>query len=149
MANKFMRGPIPGQSLTDAPGSSMAKKPPMFVHEPDALNFMWNKVLSNPKTVTQIMTFLKAGLTVIEITNTLLYAGCASSKWTLDLAFLMYQEVAWQIEALAKIRKIRYTFKPIDETYNQFLIQYQDYIKEPEETPVEKAASAIFSGLKV
>lgn len=148
-SNKAFDAPIPGQSLTKMPGSSPMEKPPQFVDEQKALDYFWNSLLEDPKTVTKLMVFLKGGMAVTEIVNTLLFVGVSAGKWSLDLAFLMYQEVAWMIEALAKIRKIKYTFKRIDPEYADFLYEYKDYIKKPEDEPIEQATKGLFSGLKV
>lgn len=140
--------PLPGQSLTKMPGSTAMEKPPQFVKEEEALDYFWNVILENPKTVTKLMVLLKGGLAVTEIVNTLLFTGVAAGKWNLDLAFLMYQEVSWMIEALAKVRNIKYTFKRINPEYANFLYQYKDYITAPEDEPIEQATKSLFSGLK-
>lgn len=140
----FHDAPIPGQSLTQAPGASPMTKPSQFAEEHKALDYVWNVILSDPKTVIQMMVFLKRGMTITEIVNTLLWGGVAAGKWSLDIGFLMYQEVCWMIEALAKIRKIKYSLKRPDPKYQQFLLKYQDYIKDPSDTPVEQVVNKAF-----
>jgi len=137
----MMDAPIPGQSLTAAPGSSPMEKPPQFAEEHKALDYVWNVILTNQQTVTQLMVFLKKGATITELVNTFLWGGVAAGKWSLDLAFLMYQEVSWMFEALAMIRKIKYKFKRLDPKYADFLLKYQDYIKAPDDTPIEQAVN--------
>lgn len=147
---KIMDGPIPGQSLTKPPGSYAHEKPPQFTEEQKALEYVFNDVLGNKKNITKFMVLIKGGLAVTEITNTFLYGGIMAGKWSLDLAFLMYQEVAWMFAAYAKIWGIKYTFKKADPDYEDFLMQYQDYITQPtDDEPVEKAVNSLFSGLGI
>lgn len=140
--------PVAGASLTKQPGSSpWLSSPPQFHDEMAALNYMWNVALKDPKTITKIVVFLKGGVSVTEIVNTFLFTGMAGNKWSPDLALLMYQEVAWMIEAVAKTAKVKYTFKKMDPSYAQFLIKYKDYLQEPTATPIEQTAKRIFGNI--
>jgi PhoPQ-activated pathogenicity-related protein len=137
--------PIPGASLTKTPGGAPWQSPPQFTDEDEALHYIWEVVFQKPEAVVPFMVFLKKGIAVTEIVNTFLFAGVAASKWTLDLAMLMYQEVAWMICALAKIRGIKYTFKRLQPSYADFLVEYKDYIAEPAKEPVKAATTKMFA----
>lgn len=147
---KIMDAPIPGQSLTKPPGSYAHEKPPQFTDEQEALEYVFNVVLRRKEVVIQFMTLLKGGLTVTELTNTFLYGGLMAGKWSVDLAFLMYQEVSWMFAAYAKLYGIKYKYKRPDLKYEEFLLKYQDYIAQPtDDEPVEKQVNKIFSGLGI
>jgi hypothetical protein len=140
--------PIPGASLTKTPGSSpWNSSPPQFTDMHKALSYTWNVVLKDPDAVMQILTFLKGGVAITELVNTFLFAGVAGSKWSLDLALLMYQTFAHQIETIAKMHKVEYTFKRVNPTTAKFIIDYKTYLKEPETEPVKAEAKSLFGGL--
>jgi hypothetical protein len=149
---KIMDAPIPGQSLTAAPGAYAHEKPPQFVDEDKALDYVFNVVLDpvkKKKTIVQLMTLIKGGVTVTELTNTFLYGGVMAGKWTIDLAFLMYQEVSWMFASYAKVYGVKYKFKKENPEYGQFLIDYQDYIISPNDDKEEIVVNKIFSGLGI
>lgn len=152
MSNQFQAdnafsAPIPGASLTKQPGSSPWQSPPQFTDEDKALHYIWDEVFQKPEAVIPFMVFLKKGFSVTEIVNTFLFTGIAANKWSLDLALLMYQEVAWMICTLAKFRGIKYTFKRTEPTYAKFLTDYKEYVSEPASEPVKKEAKSLFQGI--
>ncbi len=114
--------PIPGQSLTQAPGSSPIEHPPLFVHLDDALEYMWDK-LHKKKALIQLEGLLKSGVPAEALARTMLYQGMCDSKWTVDLALLMFQTVIWQIEAIAKLKGMKIKSFNEDKDYNTFMVQ--------------------------
>lgn len=137
--------PIPGASLTKTPNSAPWQQAPQFTDLHEALTYMWNTVFKDPDTVMQVAVFLKGGVAVTEIVNTFLFAGVAGSKWSLDLALLMYQTVCHQIEVIAKIRGIKYTFKRVNPKTATFVKEYGHYLDEPAKEPLKKAATKMFA----
>lgn len=113
--------PIPGQSLTQPVGGSRVEHPPQFVHLDDALNFTWD-MLHKPKVLLKMMGLLKAGASVESIVSTSLFRGISEGKWTVDLALLMYQTVVWQVESIAKLKRIDYRTFNDDRKHNQAML---------------------------
>lgn len=142
--------PIPGQSLTTLPGSSPMQHPPQFPNLNDALEYVWDK-FTNPKHATRIILLLKSGVPVEYIVNTVLFQGVATGSWTVDVALLMYQVVYWQIESIAKLKKIKYKGKNPDVKQNDFLSQFTDMLNKPNESvpdPTAPSTPSIFKGLQ-
>jgi hypothetical protein len=134
--------PIPGQSLTKPQGSYKFEKPPQFLEEETALEWVWGKLLSQD-SIPRIKVLLKNDISVVEMAQTLLYAGAMEGKWTIDLAYLMMQEVTWMIEAIAKRSGVKeYTYKKPKETYKNFISEYAEYLSEPDEEQ-EKATKVV------
>jgi len=104
--NGVMDAPIPGQSLTQTPGASPNEHPPQFVNLDDALDYVWDR-FHKPKALIQLIGYLKAGIPVEVIARTVLYQGLLKNNWNVDLSLLMLQTVIWQIEAIAKLKKIK------------------------------------------
>lgn len=142
--------PIPGAGLTKTPNSAPWQAPAQFTDMHKALTFTWNVILKDTDTVMQIVTFLKHGVAIVEIVNTFLFAGVAGGKWSLDLALLMYQTFAHQIETVARMHGVKdYTFKRINPKTSQFMQEYKQYLQEPLTQPVKQEAtkSLIATGL--
>jgi hypothetical protein len=106
MQNGVPSAPIPGQGLTQPVGASPNQHPPQFVQLDDALNFTWKR-LHNKKSLTQLILMLKTGMPVEVYARTIIYQGLLQNRWTPTLALLMVQTVIWQIEAIAKLKKIK------------------------------------------
>lgn len=106
MENGVFSAPIPGQGLTQPVGASPNQHPPQFVHLDDALNFVWKR-LHNKQQLVKLVGFLKAGAPVEVLARTTIYHGLLQNRWTPTLALLMLQTVIWQIEAIAKLKKIK------------------------------------------
>lgn len=126
--NQVFDAPIPGQSLTQAPGASPIEHPPVFVHLDDALEYVWDQ-LHTKKALVQLQGLMKSGVPAEAMARTILYKGLMSSKWTVDLALLMFQTVIWQIEAIAKLKGIKIETFNEDKQYNTFMVQ-MDYLQQ-------------------
>ena len=137
--------PIPGQSLTKTPGSFKFERPAQYVEEDKALEWVWSKLVTK-EAIMHIKVLLQNGISVVEMAQTLLYAGIADGRWSLDLAFQMMQETTWMIEAIAKKTGVeKYTYKKEKPQVKKFIGEYADFLAAP--TKEEKKISNAFSGL--
>jgi hypothetical protein len=137
--------PIPGQSLTKPPGATKWEKPPQFIEEQEALEWLWGKLLL-PEGVGNIIVLLKNGVSVFEMASTLLYAGIADGRWSLDLAYQMMQETTWMIEAIANKSGVKeYEYKKPKASLKKFVGEYAEFLAEP--TKEEKKITNVFTGL--
>lgn len=141
----MFNAPVAGASLTGTPNAAPWEQPPQFTDLHEALLYMWNTVFKDAATVMQILAFLKKGIAVTEIVNTFLFAGVAGGKWSLDLAMLMYPTVCHQIEVIAKLRNIKYTFKRVDPKLTNFVRDFGEFLQEPKTEPVKKVATKMFA----
>lgn len=100
-ARHFFDAPIPGQSLTQAPGSSPTQQPPQFVDPEEAAENIWGG-LRNVKSAMQVGKLLEVGTPVEVIANTLLFAGFSQGKWTPDIMMLLMKPVMYMVAAIGK-----------------------------------------------
>lgn len=94
-----MNGVIPGEGLTNPPGSAPYQNPPQFVHLNDLLESLWNK-MNQPDNTTQIYGLLKSGVPAEAIARTLLFGAFSHGVCTASLAMLGLTTVVRQIVAL-------------------------------------------------
>ena len=141
--------PIPGQSLTMHPGSLALEHPPQFTDPNDAAEFLW-KQLTSPKQVVKLVLLLRD--TPVEyIARTVLYTGVINGKWTPDLAMLLFNVCMWQIEAIAKTKKIKYKTLNDDTAHTDFLSNYINILDEKTEPSLKVSTptkgTGMFKGL--
>jgi len=120
--NGIFDAPIPGQSLTQHPGASPIEHPPLFVHLDEALEYVWEQLHKKKKAV-MMFSLIKAGAPIESLARTLLYQGLIDSKWTVDLALLMFQTVVWQIEAMCHLKGIKFKTFNDDKQYTDFIVK--------------------------
>ena len=97
--NNPFDAPIPGQSLTDKPGSAAWEHPPQFVNTAEAADFVWDQ-LSTPEFAEQVIAMLDAGIPVEAIGRVILFGGFTEGKWTPDVAFIIAEPVMKMIVAV-------------------------------------------------
>lgn len=96
-----INGPIPGQSLTHAPKSMPWENPPQHTELAPTMEHLWDQLIQ-PDNMKQIIYLMEMGLSIEEITRTVLFAGFTMGKWTPDLALLMYKPLTLLLMAMAK-----------------------------------------------
>lgn len=77
-------GPIPGQSLTHAPGSTKWEKPPQFTNVDKAMDFLIEQTLE-PRRMGRLMALIDNGVTIENLTQGILLGGFTEGKWNMDL----------------------------------------------------------------
>jgi len=82
-------GPIPGQSLTDEPGSRAWERPPEITDPDEAVFFVLEKFEKNEKVQSAYSKLMLAGMPIESIVNTITFGGFVEGKWTVDIAELM------------------------------------------------------------
>jgi len=93
--------PIPGQSLTDEPGSRNWEKPPKFARPQEALDYIWGRMTEEPQTV-KLLALLENGLPAQGVAETILFAGFSEGLWTPDVMLLIGKPVLAMVAALGK-----------------------------------------------
>lgn len=96
-------GPVPGQSLTVAPGSHPFEKAPQFADPNDALEFVWDQI-TQPRSASKILAALKAGVTAEYLARTIIFLGFQNGQWTPDAALLMGRPVLYMIAKIAEVK---------------------------------------------
>ena len=97
--NNPFDAPVPGQSLTDKPGSSPWEHPPQYTNTAEAADFIWSQ-LSTPEFAEQVIAMLDAEVPVEAIGRIILFGGFTEGKWTPDVAFIIAEPVMKMIVAV-------------------------------------------------
>ena len=90
--NQFS-APIPGQSLTDEPGSRAWEKPPKYTDVNDAFRHIANSLSDNPDVMGSFEKLMASGVSIQEITRTITFGGFAAGLWSVDVAELLQPPV--------------------------------------------------------
>ena len=97
--NNPFDAPVPGQSLTDKPGSSPWEHPPQYTNTAEAADFVWSQ-LSTPEFAEQVIAMLDAEVPVEAIGRIIIFSGFIEGKWTPDVAFIIAEPVMKMIVAV-------------------------------------------------
>ena len=120
-AAALMDAPIPGSSLTVAPGSRPYEQPPQYVDEEKAMYAVLDSITS-PKVGVSVGKALDKGVYASNIANSILMAGVAQGKWTPDVAALMAKKVLGSVVAVGNaqgVENMRYMAPKKNETLDQ------------------------------
>ena len=109
----FLRGPIPGQSLTDTPGNYPWEQPPEMVDVEDVVKFYVNK-LANQDVMGDLAVMFEADMPVSSFVKTLMVSGTMTGRHTLDAGTL----AAPAIHAFVKAAMTQYGIEVRDEPYD-------------------------------
>ena len=105
--NNPFDAPVPGQSLTDKPGSAAWEHPPQYTNTAEAADFVWSQ-LSTPEFAEQVIAMLDAGIPVEAIGRVILFGGFTEGKWTPDIIALLLEPVMYLIILMAEEAGIEY-----------------------------------------
>ena len=97
--NNPFDAPVPGQSMTDKPGSAAWEHPPQYTNTAEAADFVWEQ-LTTPEFAEQVIAMLDAGVPVEAIGRVILFGGFTEGKWTPDVAFIIAEPVMKMIVAV-------------------------------------------------
>lgn len=102
--------PVPGHSLTLAPGSMPYEQPPQYTNEDDAMYSILNS-MTKAESAFAISEGLERGIFASDIANAVLIGGISEGKWTPDLAALIAKRTLASVVAVGAsqgVKKIRY-----------------------------------------
>lgn len=120
-AEDFLKGPIPGQSLTTTPGNFPWERPPEMVEVEDVVKFYVNK-LADQDVMDDLSVVFDAGMAVSSFVKTLTTSGVMLGRHTVDAGTL----AAPAVHAFIKAAMFGYGIEVKDEPYN------------PDKDPTEK-----------
>ena len=102
----FQTIPIPGQSLTRAPGTYPFERPPQFVDPEEAFQALLRS-MTRERSAEELLNLLEIGVPVKAIVQTILQGGFMEGKWTVDVALLLSQPLTALIFRMAREAGIR------------------------------------------
>lgn len=130
--------PVPGESLTNAPGGAVWESPPQHTELAMLCEQIWDK-LNTKKKLEQMVLLLRKGIAVTDLANSILMEAFASGICTPDLALQARNIVARQIAAIGQLAGVKnMKIKPRDIKHEQFLANFVDLLDQ-ESTPEPKA----------
>jgi|TARA_R100001086_G_C11807175_1_gene250456 hypothetical protein len=93
--------PVPGQSLTDAPGNYPWEHSPQHASVEDATHEIW-KGLHKKEVLDNIVVLLDSGLTVEEIVKVIIFSGFVEGKFNPDVGILLTPIIFQMVAAIGK-----------------------------------------------
>jgi len=146
----LLDAPIPGQSLTKPPKSSVLEHPPRFVKKEELHDFFFQK-LTSEKGFKQTVLLLKAGASAESLARTFMYTGVMQGLYNTDLMLTTAEDVYYLILAIAKVAGVEnLRTREKDAKYEEFVDSLLPALKREGaaiDTPEEEAVVRIFSGL--
>ena len=107
-AEAALKGPIPGESLTNDPDSPYPfEKAPEFTTLKAANEYLFEKIIDEDIYV-KLMGLLAQDVPIMEVTQLLLFEGFNQGKWNPDLMVLLIEPTAYMLMALAERADIDY-----------------------------------------
>lgn len=91
--------PIPGQSLTNSPGSFPFETPPQFADTREAAEYLFDMVSTK---ASELKMVILQGAPVEAIARGLLMKGFTIGKWTPDAAFILMPILMMQIVSVMR-----------------------------------------------
>lgn len=110
--DQFQR-PVPGQSLTVAPGSLPYERPPEMADVDDALDFLFQRIVDE-RSIYGLLGLMEAGIPISVLVQILLESGFAEGKWSAPMIHVMAPAVAVMLIRIADAAKIPYKLTPQD-----------------------------------
>ena len=93
--------PIPGSSLTKAPGSMPWQKAPKYTKLNDACNYIFGQITSEAK-LRHLMTLMQHKVPLEAIARSIIMGGFSEGMWTPDLALQLGHPIMYMLAAIAK-----------------------------------------------
>ena len=98
--------PVPGHSLTDAPGQWAWDKQPRMTDPERVVDFVIDKVDNNADTKEHFLRLMAGGTTVEEIINTIALGGFTAGEFSPDVAEVIKPPLAVYFIGLAIENKV-------------------------------------------
>ena len=110
-----MNGPIPGQSLTNNPDEPAPwESPPQFVNMKEALYHLFG-MMTEPTMYTEIVTGLKDGMPVVNLTEVILTDGFQKGAWNPDLMVQLIEPTMYMVMSMAEKAGVKYKIDEEDD----------------------------------
>ena len=131
-----MNGPVPGQSLTNNPDEPYPwERPPQFVNMKESLYHLFG-MMTEPTMYTDIVTALKDGMPVVNLTEVILIDGFQKGAWNPDLMVQLIEPTMYMVMSMAEKAGVKYKIDEEDDPD----VSEADGLREKEfQTEFEKA----------
>tara|TARA_R100000781_G_scaffold113815_1_gene83162 strand:- start:2343 stop:2864 length:522 start_codon:yes stop_codon:yes gene_type:complete len=133
--------PVPGQSLTDTPGSAPWEHPPKHAKVEDAIEFI-TESLAGEQNGTRALTLLKIGIPIEALVKIITFSGFLEGKWSVDVAKMLEPMVGMLLAKMgttAGIKEMRININDAADTeFYESAARHQDAMKEDEMVDLEE-----------
>ena len=136
-------GPIPGENFTSDTKNYPWHRPPEITDIDEAIDIISEKVLTDIKKSSGILTLIEMGMPISAIVESIVLIGVSNGKWTVDFAILLAGPVARIIEMMAKSASIKYVMGTEEDQTPMTMHSVTEFEAKPKKFD---AAKAIRSG---
>ena len=98
--------PVPGESLTNTPGSAAWEHPPAHAKVEEALEFINDKLMERENGM-RVLTLLDIGIPLEALVKVITFSGFLEGKWTVDVAKMLDPLVAMLLAKITKDAKLK------------------------------------------
>ena len=97
--------PVPGESLTNTPGSAAWEHPPTHAKVEDAIELIENRIMERENGM-RLLTLLDIGIPIEALVKIITFSGFLEGKWTVDVAKMLDPLVAMLLAKIVKDAKL-------------------------------------------
>ena len=97
--------PVPGESLTNTPGSAAWEHPPAHAKVEDAIELIENRIMERENGM-RLLTLLDIGIPIEALVKIITFSGFLEGKWTVDVAKMLDPLVAMLLAKIVKDAKL-------------------------------------------
>ena len=142
--NQDFNGPIPGASLTHELGSQPDEKPPMFADPADAYEDLATRLVSEG-SMKRITIAAELGMPMELIARSLVFAGWAKGRYTIDTMYLIYGPIFEVIMGMLDAAGVEYVALA-ERTEDESLNKAMDMLEKRKEFIGEAVAEDLEEG---
>ena len=97
--------PVPGESLTNTPGSAAWEHPPTHAKMEEAIEFIEDRIMERENGM-RVLTLMDIGIPIEALVKVITFSGFLEGKWTVDVAKMLDPLVAMLLAKIAKDAKL-------------------------------------------
>jgi len=129
--------PVPGESLTNTPGSAAWEHPPAHAKVEEALEFINDKLMDRENGM-RLLTLLDIGIPLEALVKIITFSGFLEGKWTVDVAKMLDPLVGMLLAKIvkdAKLNNVRININdPNDTEFMEDATMHEMAVKQDERT---------------
>jgi len=140
--------PVPGESLTNTPGSAAWEHPPTHAKMEEAIEFIEDRIMERENGM-RVLTLMDIGIPIEALVKVITFSGFLEGKWTVDVAKMLDPLVAMLLAKIAKdakLNNVRIDLKdPNDTEFFEDATAHEVAMKQDEMTGEESVPEAAVS----
>lgn len=113
MAPDFLHQPIPGISLTGAPGNAPWEQPPKYASLDEVIDYYSDKLVEE-ETISSLIDIIKRDIPLLTIAEGMIRMGIMEGMHTIDAGMLVKPVLVELMIALAEIYGVKYVIQAED-----------------------------------